>query len=226
MSSKDKYVSNVIRKRHSVRAFTQELVPDTVIKEILEIARFAPSGVNSQPWQVAVVKGDTKKTLETNILESFNTGSRGKMDYDYYPASWQSPYKERRAETGKILYETLGIPYEDKAKRLKQWAKNYTAFDAPVVLFFFMDKCMGTGSFLDYGMFLNNIMLLAIENGLATCPQGALGEYPDTVKELLGYPMDCILIGGMALGYEDKKAKVNSVKTTRIPLENFARYFH
>ena len=218
-------VSAAIKQRHSTRAYLNRDVDADVIHRILDTARYAPSGVNTQPWQVAVVTGSTKQIVQNKMLEQLQAGIKGKMDYDYYPAHWEAPYKERRAETGKQLYETLNISYEDKQRRLDQWAKNYRAFDAPVMLLFLMDACMGTGSFFDYGMFVNNIMLTAIEEGLATCPQGALGEYPEIIKESLGYRSDQILIGGMALGYEDKQDPVNGMRVGRLEVEDFTRFY-
>ena len=225
MNQKTIRVSEAIKQRHSTRAYLDQEVDAEKIQRILEVARYAPSGVNSQPWQVAVVTGSMKQIIQKKMLDQHNAGIRGKMDYDYYPADWQAPYKERRATTGKALYETLEISHEDKQRRYEQWGFNYQAFGAPVMLFFLMDRCLGTGSYFDYGMFVNNIMLLAIEEGLATCPQGSLGEYPEIIKTTLGYGADQILIGGMALGYEDKKHPVNQMRLGRAELKEFARFY-
>jgi len=147
------------------------------------------------------------------------------MDYQYYPVQWDDPYKSRRVACGLQLYKALSITKEDKQRRNDQWAANYRAFDAPAVLFFFMDPAMETGSFLDYGMFLQSFMLAAVEQGLATCPQAALGEYPQIVKRELGYPDDSILLCGMAIGYEDTGALVNSYRTPREDVESFTKVF-
>lgn len=218
-------VSDAIKQRHSVRAFLQKSVPHTVIHNILETARFAPSGVNTQPWQVAVVSGQTKIDLQSKMLNAFETRQTESMDYQYYPKDWVAPFKQRRVDTGKQLYSALKIEREDKAARLAQWAANYRSFDAPISLFFFLDPSLETGSYFDYGMFVENIMLLAIEQGLATCPQGALGEFPSIVKSTLGYDDNQILLGGMALGYEDLEHPVNQYRTEREPVENFTRYY-
>lgn len=219
-------VSDAIQARHASRAFLDKAVDEQQIYQILDLARRAPSGVNTQPWQVSVVSGHTKQTLETQMLTQFNAGRRGKMQYQYYPKTWVPPYKQRRVETGKKLYGALNIAREDKEKQRQQWAANYRGFDAPLVLFFWMDNVLETGSYLDYGMFLQNIMLLATEHGLATCPQGALGEYPDIVRQALEVPADKILIGGMAIGYEDTSHPVNQYRTEREPVENFTRFYH
>ncbi|WP_319381082.1 nitroreductase [Thiomicrorhabdus sp.] len=218
-------VYQAITQRHSVRAFLNKPVAQEQIRRILEAARFAPSGVNTQPWQVAVVSGATKQRLQNAMLKKFAAGERGKMDYAYYPNEWKIPYKQRRVETGKQLYGALQIDRKNKAGQKAQWAANYRGFDAPVTLYFFMDDCLQTGSFFDYGMFVENIMLLAQEEGLATCPQGALGEYPDLVRRELGYDRNKLLICGMALGYEDKEHPVNQYRTEREKVDDFTRFF-
>jgi nitroreductase len=169
--------------------------------------------------------GDKKHHLQQLIENAFRSGVKAKMDYQYYPYEWHKPYKVRRKATGVQLYTALGIARENKEKRLIQWAANYRAFDAPVMLFFFMDQLMQTGSFLDYGAFLQSIMLAAIEEGLATCPQAALAEYPQIVKDTLGYPSESILVCGMALGYEDTTAPVNNYRTPRENVSTFTRFY-
>ena len=218
-------VRDALQKRKSVRAFLDKEVPQEVIERILEAAGKAPSGVNTQPWQVAVVTGQKKHDLEQKMEAAFRAGDERKMDYLYYPDKWQEPYKGRRLECGMLMYSTLGITREDKDKRLEQWAANYRSFDAPVALYFFMDGIMQTGSYIDYGMFLQSVMLAAIDEGLATCPQAALGEFPVLVKKELGYPEDSILICGIALGYEDEQALVNSYRTPRLKVNEFTRFY-
>ncbi|MEE4165291.1 MAG: nitroreductase [Desulfocapsaceae bacterium] len=218
-------VHDALAARKSVRAFLDRPVSSDTVTAILDSARKAPSGVNTQPWQVAVVTGTKKQELQDMIEAAFRSGEKPQMDYQYYPQKWAEPYKTRRFQCGLQLYETLGIKREEKERRLEQWVANYRAFDAPVMLYFFMDPGMETGSFMDYGMFLQSVMLAAVEEGLGTCPQAALGEYPAIVKNSLGYPGDSVLICGMALGYEDCEATVNSYRTPREPVESFTRFF-
>jgi nitroreductase len=218
-------VADALRKRQSIRAFLDKAVSVEKIKRILNVARFAPSGANIQPWQVAVVTGNKKRQMAETLENAFRSGIKGKMDYQYYPQKWKEPYKERRKACGLQLYTTLEITRQDKEKQINQWTANYRAFDAPVMLFFFMDPIMRTGSFLDYGMFLQSLMLASVEEGLAVCPQAALGEYPRIVKEILGYPDESILICGMALGYEDTEARVNSYRTPREDVDTFTQFF-
>ncbi len=218
-------VIEALTQRKSVRAYLDKPVDRERICKILKAARHAPSGTNAQPWQVAVVTGQKKTELTRAIVSAFGQDGLGTMDYTYYPLEWHEPYKKRRVSCGAQLYSALNIERRDKDRRLDQWVANYRAFDAPVILFFFLDPVMKKGSFLDYGMFLQSVMLAAVEEGLATCPQAALGQYPAIVKEALDYSPDTILICGMALGYEDTEAPVNNYRTPREEVEIFTRFF-
>ena len=217
-------VKTALAKRKSTRAFLNKEVPITTVNAILEQAKTAPSGVNTQPWKVAVLSGQSKKDLEQKMESEFRAGNKGVMDYQYYPEQWEAEYKQRRKACGLLMYSTLQIKREDKQRQLDQWAANYRAFDAPIMLLFFIDKIMEKGSYVDYGMFLQSIMLSAVEHGLATCPQAALAEYPEIVKKELGYE-DQVLICGMALGYEDTTEDVNNYRTGREDLDKLVRYF-
>mgnify|MGYP001818106558 CR=1 FL=1 len=217
-------VNEAMSARKSVRAFMDKPVGHDLVMQILDVASHSPSGVNTQPWQVAIVTGDTKLNLQQELEQAFREGVKGQMDYGYYPVEWKSPYKERRKACGLALYSALNIERGDKQRQLDQWAANYRAFDAPFMLLFYMDGLLETGSFLDFGMFLQSLMLAATAEGLATCPQAALAEYPEIVKTELGLAEDCILICGMALGYEDKDAVVNSYRTPREPIETWVRF--
>ena len=218
-------VKDALEQRKSVRAYLDKPVEDEKIHAILDAARHAPSGVNTQPWQVAVVSGATKQRLQEKIEATFRSGDKGKADYPYYPTEWAEPFKSRRKECGLLMYKTLGISREDRQRQMDQWAANYRAFDAPVMLLFFMDGRMQTGSYMDYGMFMQSVMLEAVEQGLATCPQASIADYPKIIKEELGYPEDSVLLAGMALGYEDKDALVNSYRTSREAVDTFTQYY-
>lgn len=218
-------VSAALKARKSTRAFLPKEVEPEKIKRILEAARHSPSGTNTQPWQVAVVTGKKKRQLCERMEQAFRGGTMGKMDFQYYPDKWEGIYKERRRACGLQMYSTLDIKREDKQLQQDQWAANYRAFDAPVSLFFFIDSILETGSYLDYGMFIQSIMLMAVEEGLATCPQAALGEYPDIIRQELGYPEDKRLIVGLAMGYEDEEAVINSYRTPRDEVDAFTRFY-
>lgn len=218
-------ISDIIRDRKSVRGFLDKDVPKEKIKAILDIARFSPSGANSQPWQVAVVTGEKKKEVSEIILKAYRKGEGEERDYDYYPQKWKEPFKGRRIACGMQLYSTLGIGRKDRDGRIVQWEANYRGFDAPVILFFFLDSSLAIGSYMDSGMFLQSVMLAAMDQGLATCPQAALSGFAGVVKKSLGYPDDAILLCGMAMGYEDPDALINSYRTPREPVESFTRFF-
>jgi len=218
-------VRDALIQRKSTRAFLDKPVEQAVIERILDAARNAPSGANTQPWQVAVVSGEAKQSLQQQMSDAFHQGQRGQMDYQYYPLDWKTPYKQRRNACGMQLYTALGITRDDKQRRQEQWAANYRAFDAPVMLFFFLDAGLEAGSYIDSGMFLQSVMLAALEQGLATCPEAALAEYPDMVKAALNYPENTTLICGMALGYADEQADINSYRTAREEVHTFTRFF-
>lgn len=218
-------VCEALRQRKSTRAFLDKPVSREKIIDILKAARHAPSGTNAQPWQVAVVTGAKKEELAAKLTTAFEKHGLGSMDYQYYPLKWHEPFKKRRVACGAQLYGALNIDRRDRAERIRQWAANYRAFGAPVMIFFFLDPAMQKGSFLDYGMFIQSVMLAAVDAGLATCPQAALGQYPELIKDSLGYPQDLTLLCGMALGYEDPEAPVNNYRTPREEVENFTKFF-
>ncbi|MBE0439543.1 MAG: nitroreductase [Gammaproteobacteria bacterium] len=219
-------VDDAIMHRHSTRAFLDKEVTIEQISHILAIASHSPSGANSQPWQVAIISGESKKRLQSKLELAFTNGIKPSPDYQYYPKTWNEPYHSRRIKCGLQLYQSLAINKQDTEQRQAQWQANYRAFDAPVMLLFFIDDVMEAGSLLDYGMFIQSLMLAAQEQGLATCPQAALSDYPDIAKQELGYTTDLKLIAGMALGYEDANAAVNTYRTTREPLSNFCHFFN
>jgi nitroreductase len=218
-------VKQALSERKSTRSFLDKEVPIKIVNAIIEQAKTAPSGVNTQPWQIAVITGNSKTTLCNKLEETFRAGNKGTMDYNYYPSEWAGEYKERRKACGLLMYSTLEISREDKQKQIDQWALNYQAFGAPVVLLFFIDRSLEKGSFMDYGMFLQSVMLSAVEHGLATCPQAALGEYPEIVRQEYPFFKDKVVLCGMALGYEDKTKVINSYRTPREDLSQIVQYY-
>ena len=219
-------VSEAIKIRKATRAFLSKAVDEGLIQELLDVARYAPSAVNSQPWQVAVVTGERKKVLSQKMLDAFQQGIKPHLEYPYYPKEWREPYKSRRKQTGMNLYNSLGITLDNLERRKAQQGRNFIAFDAPVMMFFFIDRDLELGSYLDYGMFLQSIMLAAAERGLATCPQVALAEYPEIVKAELGYEDSKMLLCGMAIGYEDTTAPENQYRNAREGVDSFTRFFY
>ena len=214
-----------IESRKSVRAFTSQEVDRATIEKILNASKCAPSGVNMQPWKVSVLTGQSKESLSDKMEQAFRDGVKQKMDYAYYPKVFEGVYKERRKEMGLLMYTKLGITREDKQRQIDQWALNYRAFNAPVMLIFSIDSSLEQGSYLDYGMFIQTIMIAAVDLGIATCPQAALGEYPDIVRKELGLGDNEEIVCGMSLGYEDKAHDVNSFDTPRVELSDFVSFF-
>ena len=218
-------VHQALEARKSTRAFLERAVEREVIVRILDAARHAPSGTNMQPWQVAVVTGAKKRELEQALETVFLRGDAANPDYRYYPQHWAEPFKSRRKACGLQLYSALEIGKGERERQIDQWAANFRAFGAPVMLLFFMDGSLETGSFIDLGMFVQSVMLAATEEGLATCPQASLADYPQVIKRILGYPDETIMVCGMALGYEDRDAPVNGYRTPREEVDAFTRFF-
>jgi nitroreductase len=217
-------VTTALTRRNSTRAFLDRPVSDEQIRAILDAARWAPSGVNTQPWQVAVVRGAGKQKLADALIAA-RAGAAPNPDYRYYPEQWFDPFKERRKQCGLALYQALEIRREDTDKQRAAWDNNYRFFGAPVGLLLFLDRRLGQGSWIDMGMFMQSIMLAAQDQGLATCPQASLADYPDVVRGQLGIEDNLALLGGIALGYADPDAAVNRFRTEREPVENFTRWY-
>lgn len=217
-------VEQAVLSRKSVRGFLPQAVDAGLIRRILVQAARAPSGSNIQPWKVHVLTGARRDALAQALLQAHGEQRPESRQYQYYPVKWRSPYLERRRETGWGLYSTLGIPKGDREATARQHAKNFEFFGAPCVLLFTIDDDLGQGSWLDYGMFLQNIMILARSHGLDTCPQAALANYPDIIRQHLGLADDQIVICGIALGYEDPDALANQFRTDRIAVEEFVTF--
>lgn len=217
-------VKAAITSRKSTRAFLPHPIAPELLDELLRIAGSAPSGSNIQPWQVHVVSGAARDRLSAALLAAHEANEPSTREYEYYPLEWRSPYIDRRRATGWGLYGLLGIQKGDHEATAHQLGRNYAFFDAPVALLFTMDRDMQTGSWLDYGMFLQNIMVAARGYGLHTCPQAALANYPHIVKQHLGIGDDKIVVCGISIGYEDTSQHVNTFQPERIPLEAFVTY--
>jgi nitroreductase len=213
--------------RRSVRAFLPLPVPRRLLEELLAVAARAPSGTNTQPWQVHVLTGNAKQALSAEILQAFNDPAereRHTEPYAYYPTEWRSPYLERRRKVGWDLYTLLGIGKADKARMHAQHARNYSFFGAPVGLMFTIDRVMEQGSWLDYGMFLQSVMVAARARGLDTCPQAAFTPFHRIIKKHLGLGDEHTLVCGMSLGYADPDAVENTLVTEREPVSGFTRF--
>ena len=224
-------VDAAIENRFCVRAFSPAPVPRQSIEDILRVASRSPSGTNAQPWQVYVLQGASRDALVEKVCAAYDEGRHNptaaasfQEEYDYYPRQWIDPYLARRRQNGWSLYGLLGITRDDKEKMHAQHRRNFCFFDAPVGLMFTIDRVMGAGSLLDYGMFLQNIMVAARARGLHTCPQAAWNHYGAIILPHIGAGAEEKIVCGMALGWADETALVNTYKTPREPVGGFTRW--
>jgi nitroreductase len=220
-------VDAAITSRRSIRAFLPTPVAREDIAQLLQIAARAPSGTNTQPWKVYVLTGERKRQLTSAILAVHNDPEQARLhteEYAYYPRQWVSPFIERRRKVGWDLYALLGLTRDNKAGMAAQHGRNYDFFGAPVGLIFTIDRVMEQGSWLDYGMFLQNIMVAARARELDTCPQAAFTQYHQIIAEVLQLPDHEMVVCGMALGHADMGKVENSLVTERMPLEDFVKF--
>jgi nitroreductase len=218
-------VDDAIASRRSVRAFLPTPVPRRTVEEILAVSSRAPSGTNMQPWKVHVVTGAAKDRLAAAVRSAFLDHRGGhEQEYKYYPDRFPEPYLTRRRKVGWDLYGLLGIEKGDTGRMRQQHARNHIFFDAPVGMIFTIDRALEIGSWLDYGMFLENIMVAARGRGLDTCPQAAFAPFHKVIRAELGIPESEIVICGMSLGYGDPDAPENGLVTERAPIGEFATF--
>jgi nitroreductase len=224
-------VDAAITSRMSARAFTQQVVSRDTITELLHVASRAASGTNTQPWKTYVLQGASRDGLVDKVCAAHDAvranpelAGTYREEYDYYPTKWVSPYIDRRRENGWGLYGLLGIGKGDKDQMHAQHQRNYRFFDAPVGLMFTMDRVLGRGSLVDYGMFMQSLMVAARGRGLHTCPQAAWNPFSKIILPHIGAGPDEMLVCGMALGYADETDKVNSFRTPREPVAAFTHW--
>jgi nitroreductase len=220
-------VDEAITSRRSIRAFLPTGVPRETVEDILRVASRAPSGTNTQPWKVTVLTGQALQRLAARIRSAHDdpqARATHTEEYAYYPTEWRSPYVDRRRKVGWDLYGLLGIGKADKQRMHDQHGRNYTFFDAPVGLIFTIDRVLQTGSWLDYGMFLQNVMVAARARGLDTCPQAAFTQYHRLIAEELQLPAQEMVVCGMSLGWADPQAVENTLVTEREPVAGFSRF--
>jgi nitroreductase len=217
-------VAEAIRSRRSIRRFLPTPVAQEIVAQLLELAARAPSGTNVQPWKVYALAGEARKSLSHAILEQYNQGKREGRVFDYYPKEWAEPWLSRRRKVGLGLYSLLGIGKGDKERMHEQTGRNFLFFDAPVGLILTMDQRLGRGMFLDYGIFIGNLITAARARGLDTCVQAAFADYPETVRQHLGLGDHEIILSGIALGYANPDAPENQLVTEREPVANFTDF--
>ena len=208
-------VSEAVAARRSVRGFLDASVEPALLRDLAVRAGRAATGGNIQPWHIDIVQGDAMAELKRIMREKLAAGHKEKPGYDIYPREMTDAAKSRTFAVGEQLYRHLGIPRENKAERLQWFARNFQFFGAPAAYFCTVDRRMGPPQWADCGMYLQTLMLLAVEAGLATCAQECWAVYPLTVEGFLGTPPERMLFCGMAIGYEDEAEPANRVRTER-----------
>lgn len=218
------HVDEAITSRYSARAFLPRPVARADVEHVLRVASRAPSGNNTQPWRVYVVSGAARDALCDAVLEARERAPWPEREYRSHPSPLPEPYRGRSRSNGVALYTLLGIERGDREAHHAQQRRNYRFFDAPVGLFFFIHRFLERGNWLDYGMFVQNVMLAARGRGLHTCPQGAWANFHPIVRRHVGAGEDELLLCGMALGYADPDAPVNHLEVPREPPGEFTRW--
>ncbi|MFV0643198.1 MAG: nitroreductase [Sphingomonadaceae bacterium] len=218
-------VTEAVTGRRSVRAYLDRPVGKDVLERVLEKAQCAPSGGNLQPWHCIVLTGAPLERLKAHIARSLPEGKAGwTPEYDVYPASLEAPYADRRFDVGERMYESLNIARDDRDGRRKQFAHNYEAFGAPVLLLVHFPRYMGPPQWSDTGMWLQTLMLLLREEGLESCAQEAWSMYQRQIREIVPMPDDHIFFCGVAIGYADPDNPVNRFPLGRAPMDEWARF--
>jgi nitroreductase len=217
-------VTDAVRARRSVRGFLDKPVDPALIRELVELASRAPSGGNLQPWHIDVVGGAALDAFKREMAGKLMAGHKEAPAYAIYPPELDDPYEARRRAIGEAMYGHVGIPREDRAARRMWFARNFAFFGAPVALFCTVGRGMGPPQWSDLGMYLQTLMLLLVERGLASCPQECWAMYPETVTAFLGTPPGRMLFCGMAIGYEDPSEPANGLRSERAPVEEWASF--
>jgi len=220
-------VEEALTSRHSIRAFLPKPVPRELLERVLAVASRAPSGTNTQPWKVYVLTGAAKEALSQRVRDIYDDPEERELhteEYAYYPIEWKSPFIDRRRKVGWDLYGLLGIAKTDKNRMHLQHSRNYEFFGAPVGLMFTIDRIMRQGSWLDFGMFLQSLMVAARGLGLDTCPQAAWTPFHRIIMPAIGAAANEQLVCGMSLGYRDPDAIENTLVTEREPVANFVKF--
>jgi nitroreductase len=218
-------VSEAVLTRRSMRSFKPEPVPRETVEWIIATATRAASNGNLQPWKLYVTLGPARERLSRAILDAIDAGEPDTREYDVYPRLFRPEYDRRRKTVGKQLYTLLGVPRGDEAGMARQFRKNYEFFGAPVGMILCVDRDMGDGQWIDCGIFLDELMLLARERGLHTCPQAAFGRYQRIVRRELGIPDEQVVICGLAMGHADANEVPNNLLTERVPIAEFTRWY-
>jgi nitroreductase len=214
-------VTEAVATRRSVRAFLDKPVDKATLKRVLTKAQNAPSGGNTQPWNAHILTGEPLDKLLETVAAVLPQGTAAhKPEYDMYPRDLDGAYKDRRFGVGEALYASLDIPRDNKMGRLMWFAKNFRAFEAPVLMLIHTPRYMGPPQWSDIGMWMQTVMLLLREEGLDSCGQEAWAIYQEQIRQCVDMPEDHIFFCGMAIGYRDGDAAVNNFAVPRAGLDD------
>lgn len=218
-------VREAVASRYSCRAFLSKPIPESIVREIIEFAARAPSAGNMQPWRVDVIAGRKVEALKGMLRPRMGELPRGEgTEYTIYPPEMNATFRKRRFEVGELLYKSIDVPREDKPARYRQYARNFEFFGAPVGIFFSIDRALGVAQYSDMGGLIQTVMLLARDYGFHACAQQAWASWHKTLPAFLELPGHMMLYSGMALGYADEAAAINSWRAPRAPLEEYASF--
>jgi nitroreductase len=211
-------LEEAVKGRHSVRGFLPDPVPQELLNKVFELAQWAPSGTNIQPWQVYVASGATRDALRTEFIHRAQTGQAPTLDY-VDKGKLGEPWRERRRDCAKALYSAMDIAWEDKEARQRASLRNFELFDAPHVAFLCMNEVFGVAAAADLGMYVQTLMLSMTAHGLASCAQGTMAHHPDLIRETFNLNPTIKVLFGISFGYEDPAVAANQARTVRAPLE-------
>lgn len=215
-------VADLLKQRRAVRAYLDKPVPEDLIEQIFTGAQQSASNCNTQPWHVSIISGKAKENLSKKLVEQVSSGTPPNPSFQPGDYGLSDAYRERQIECAMALYDTVGVARNDKPARFQLMLKNWQFFGAPHVAIFSMPKLMKEVNAVDVGIYLQSVMLLMIENGLASCPQGALAFYPDPILEVAEIPNENGILFGLSFGYADQAAQINKTITTRADFSEFA----
>ncbi len=217
-------ISALLKQRVSTRAFTDQEISSELLTSIFSDAQLSPSNCNVQPWQPCVVSGKTKDILKAKFIETLMSGAKPNPDFNWLP-QYQGIHRERQFGSANALYNAIGVAREDKKARQMAMLRNWSFFDAPHAVFFTMDKYLDIMGAVDLGIYAQTLALVMTDHGIASCMQGALGQFPDPVREVLALPEECGILFGMSFGYADTSAEINKTRTDRETLANAVKFF-
>lgn len=217
-------LSQILEQRKSVRAFIDKPVDPSLLSKVFSMAQLAPSNCNVQPCIPYVVSGEMKDKVKAALMADVMSGNKPSPEFNWLP-KYQGIHRERQFGSANALYSSMDIAREDKQARQMAMVRNWSFFDAPHAVFFTMDKYLDIMGAVDLGIYAQTLSLIMEEHGISSCMQGALGQFPNSVKELLDIPEDAGILFGMSFGYADDQAAVNTTKTDRESIESAVAFF-